>query len=136
MKHARRLAYGVGAVGVRVLDLSVAHCTESIGLLTGSHRLLAVGFTAFPRAIPLPDPFVHPAFTLANIGSAAGTLKPRRGLPFFDDPGTCPILARFQLPDPTVLPVAVNVLVPTASDAKRIVGTKKFPSPGTVVLLH
>ncbi len=31
MKHARRLACAVGAVGVGVLGLSVAHCTESIG---------------------------------------------------------------------------------------------------------
>src|SRR5262245_26672637 len=47
MKHARRLACAVGAVGVGVLGLSVVHCTESIGLLTGSHwalsTLLAVG---------------------------------------------------------------------------------------------
>jgi hypothetical protein len=47
LRHARRLAAGVGAVGVGVLGLSVAHCTESIGLLTGSHwalaGLLAVG---------------------------------------------------------------------------------------------
>jgi hypothetical protein len=50
MKHARRLACAVGAVGVGVLGLSVAHCTESIGLLTGSHwalsGLLAVGIDA------------------------------------------------------------------------------------------
>ena len=50
LKHARRLACGVGAVGVGVLSLSVAHCTESIGLLTGSHwalsSLLAVGIDA------------------------------------------------------------------------------------------
>ena len=50
MKHARRLACAVGAVGVGVLSLSVAHCTESIGLLTGSHwalsGLLAVGIDA------------------------------------------------------------------------------------------
>jgi hypothetical protein len=50
MRHARRLAAGVGAVGVGVLGLSVAHCTESIGLLTGSHwvlsALLAVGIDA------------------------------------------------------------------------------------------
>ena len=37
MKHAHRLAFTVGAVGVSVLGLSVTHCTESIGLLTGSH---------------------------------------------------------------------------------------------------
>src|SRR5436305_8800429 len=41
MRHARRLAGAVGAVGVGVLGLSVAHCTESIGLLTGSHWALA-----------------------------------------------------------------------------------------------
>src|SRR5262245_62124864 len=50
MKHARRLACGVGAVGVGVLGLSVAHCTESIGLLTGSHwalsGMLAIGINA------------------------------------------------------------------------------------------
>src|SRR5262249_43416965 len=50
MKHARRLACAVGAVGVGVLGLSVVHCTESIGLLTGSHwalsALLAVGIDA------------------------------------------------------------------------------------------
>jgi hypothetical protein len=47
MRHARRLASAVGAVGVGVLGLSVTHCTGSIGLLTGSHwalaGLLAVG---------------------------------------------------------------------------------------------
>jgi len=50
MRHARRLACAVGAVGVGVLGLSVTHCTESIGLLTGSHwalsGLLAVGIDA------------------------------------------------------------------------------------------
>ena len=50
MKHARRLACAVGAVGVGVLGLSVTHCTESIGLLTGSHwalsALLAIGIDA------------------------------------------------------------------------------------------
>src|SRR5436190_3560527 len=50
MKHARRLACAVGTVGVSVLGLSVAHCTESIGLLTGPHwalsGLLAVGIDA------------------------------------------------------------------------------------------
>jgi hypothetical protein len=50
MRHARHLAYAVGGVGVGVLSLSVAHCTESIGLLTGSHwalsGMLAVGIDA------------------------------------------------------------------------------------------
>ncbi len=50
MPHARRLACAVGSVGVGVLGLSVVHCTESIGLLTGSHwalsGLLAVGIDA------------------------------------------------------------------------------------------
>ena len=35
MRHARRLAALVGGVGVGVLGLSVVHCTESIGMLTG-----------------------------------------------------------------------------------------------------
>jgi len=47
---ARRVATGVGAVGVGVLSLSVHHCTEAIALLTGSHwslaALLAVGIDA------------------------------------------------------------------------------------------
>ncbi len=47
---ARRVAVGVGAVGVGVLSLSVYHCTEAICLLTGSHwalaGLLAVGIDA------------------------------------------------------------------------------------------
>ena len=47
---ARKLSYAVGTVGVSVLGLSVAHCTESITLLTGSHwtlaGLLAVGIDA------------------------------------------------------------------------------------------
>jgi hypothetical protein len=50
MRHARRLAAVAGAVGVGVLGLSVAHCTESIAALTGSHwllsGLLAVGIDA------------------------------------------------------------------------------------------
>src|SRR5262245_17043520 len=50
LKHAKRLACAVGSVGVGVLSLSVAHCTESIGLLTGSpwalSGLLAVGIDA------------------------------------------------------------------------------------------
>jgi hypothetical protein len=37
MKHARRLARAVGAMGVAVLSLSVAHCTEAIGMQTRSH---------------------------------------------------------------------------------------------------
>lgn len=47
---ARRVALGVGGVGIGVLGLSVTHCTESISLLTGSHWclacLLAVGIDA------------------------------------------------------------------------------------------
>jgi hypothetical protein len=50
MRHAKQLAYAVGGVGVGVLGLSVTHCTESIGLLTGSpwllSGLLAVGIDA------------------------------------------------------------------------------------------
>jgi hypothetical protein len=50
MRHARQLAYAVGGVGVGVLTLSVAHCTESIGLLTGLHwalsGMLAIGIDA------------------------------------------------------------------------------------------
>ncbi len=41
MRHAKRLAVGVGLVGAGLLGLSVRHCTESIGLLTGSHWALA-----------------------------------------------------------------------------------------------
>jgi len=37
----RRMAIGVGSVGVAVLLLSVYHCTEAISLLTGSPILLA-----------------------------------------------------------------------------------------------
>src|SRR5947209_1101212 len=68
MKHARRLAAGVGAVGVGVLGLSVAHCTESIGLLTGSHwalsGLLAIGIDAGMVASELAE--------LASHGTKAG----------------------------------------------------------------
>jgi hypothetical protein len=46
----RKIAYGVGGVGVGVLALSVVHCTEAIGLLTGSpwylSALLAIGVDA------------------------------------------------------------------------------------------
>ncbi len=46
----RRMAVGVGSVGVAVLLLSVAHCTEAIAHLTGSglvlSALLAVGIDA------------------------------------------------------------------------------------------
>jgi hypothetical protein len=68
LKHARRLAAGVGAVGVGVLSLSVAHCTESIGLLTGSHwalsGLLAIGIDAGMVASELAE--------LASHGTKAG----------------------------------------------------------------
>ena len=68
MKHARRLACAVGAVGVGVLGLSVAHCTESIGLLTGSHwalsGLLAVGIDAGMVVSELAE--------LASHGTKAG----------------------------------------------------------------
>jgi hypothetical protein len=68
MKHARRLACTVGAVGVGVLGLSVTHCTESIGLLTGSHwalsGLLAVGIDAGMVASELAE--------LASHGTRAG----------------------------------------------------------------
>jgi hypothetical protein len=67
-KHARRLAGAVGAVGVGFLGLSVAHCTESIGLLTGSHwalsGLLAVGIDAGMVASELAE--------LASHGTKAG----------------------------------------------------------------
>jgi hypothetical protein len=50
LRHARRLALLTGGVGAGVLSLSIAHCTESIALLTGSHwtlaELLAVGIDA------------------------------------------------------------------------------------------
>jgi hypothetical protein len=68
MRHARRLACGVGAIGVGVLGLSVAHCTESIGLLTGSHwalsGLLAIGIDAGMVASELAE--------LASHGTTAG----------------------------------------------------------------
>jgi hypothetical protein len=68
MRHARRLACAVGAVGVGVLGLSVAHCTESIGLLTGSHwalsGLLAVGIDAGMVVSELAE--------LASHGTKAG----------------------------------------------------------------
>src|SRR5947208_3960205 len=68
MVHARRLACTVGAVGVGVLGLSVAHCTESIGLLTGSHwalsGLLAIGIDAVMVASELAE--------LASHGTKAG----------------------------------------------------------------
>lgn len=68
MKHARRLACAVGAVGVGVLGLSVVHCTESISLLTGSpcllSGLLAVGIDAGMVASELAE--------LASHGTKAG----------------------------------------------------------------
>jgi hypothetical protein len=65
MKHAHRLACAVGAVGVGVLGLSVAHCTESIGLLTGSHwALSAIGIDAGMVASELAE--------LASHGTKAG----------------------------------------------------------------
>jgi hypothetical protein len=57
------LACLVGGVGVGVLGLSVAHCTESIGLLTGSHwllsGLLAVGIDAGMVASELAELVSH-----------------------------------------------------------------------------
>src|SRR5262245_6887184 len=68
MRHARRLACGVGSVGVGVLALSVTHCCESISLLTGSHwllsGLLAVGIDAGMVASELAE--------LASHGTKAG----------------------------------------------------------------
>lgn len=40
-RNKSRLAYSVGGIGVVLLMLSVFHCTESIGLLTGSNWFLA-----------------------------------------------------------------------------------------------
>jgi hypothetical protein len=63
LPHARRLAAAVGSVGVGVLGLSVTHCTESIGLLTGSHwalaGLLAVGIDAGMVASELAELAAH-----------------------------------------------------------------------------
>jgi hypothetical protein len=69
----RRLALGVGGIGVGVLGLSVAHCTDSISLLTGSHwflaGLLAVGIDAGMVASELAE--------LASHGTkAAQKVKP------------------------------------------------------------
>lgn len=50
LRGVQKLALGVGGVGAGLLALSVTHCTEAIGLLTGSHwalaGLLAVGIDA------------------------------------------------------------------------------------------
>jgi hypothetical protein len=63
VKHARRLAGAVGAVGVGVLSLSVTHCTESIMALTGSHwtlcALLAIGIDAGMVASELAELAAH-----------------------------------------------------------------------------
>jgi hypothetical protein len=40
-RNKTQLAYSVGGIGVVLLMLSVFHCTESIGLLTGSNWFLA-----------------------------------------------------------------------------------------------
>jgi hypothetical protein len=68
LRHARRLAVAVGAVGVGVLGLSVAHGTESVALLTGSpwllSGLLAVGIDAGMVASELAE--------LASHGSPSG----------------------------------------------------------------
>ena len=44
MKYARRLACTLDAVAVDVHTLSVARCTESIGLLRGSRWALSGGW--------------------------------------------------------------------------------------------
>jgi hypothetical protein len=63
VRYARRLACLVGGVGVGVLGLSVTHCTESIGLLTGSHwllsGLLAIGIDAGMVASELAELAAH-----------------------------------------------------------------------------
>jgi hypothetical protein len=60
---ARRVAVAVGGVGVGVLALSVHHCTEAIGLLTGSHwalaGLLAVGIDAGMVCAELAELVAH-----------------------------------------------------------------------------
>lgn len=62
-KAVKRLALAIGAIGVLVLSLSVAHCTESISLLTGSHwimsALLAIGIDAGMVASELAELMAH-----------------------------------------------------------------------------
>lgn len=41
VRYGRKLAYAAGGVQAGLLALSVTHCTEAIGLLTGSHWALA-----------------------------------------------------------------------------------------------
>lgn len=72
MRGAKRLAVAVGAVGTGLLGLSVVHCTESIGLLTGSHwglaGLLAVGIDAGMVAAELAELAAHGTKAQATVG--------------------------------------------------------------------
>jgi hypothetical protein len=69
---ARKVALAVGGVGVGVLGLSVAHCTESIGLLTGSpvalSALLAVGIDAGMVACELAELVSHGTAAERRVG--------------------------------------------------------------------
>jgi hypothetical protein len=71
VRYARGLAVAVGGVGVGVLGLSVVHCTESIGLLTGSHwalsALLAVGIDAGMVACELAEVSSHGSRAGASV---------------------------------------------------------------------
>lgn len=62
-KRCQHLSYVSGSVCIAVLGLSVAHCTESITLLTGSYwflaALLAVGIDAGMVASELAELLSH-----------------------------------------------------------------------------
>ncbi len=72
MRHAKRLALAAGFIGTGLLGLSVTHCTESIGLLTGSHwalsGLLAVGIDAGLVAAELAELAAHGTKAAAKVG--------------------------------------------------------------------
>lgn len=63
MRGAKRMAAAVGGIGAGVLALSVTHCTEAIGLLTGSDMLLsgllAVGIDAGMVVSEMAEVAVH-----------------------------------------------------------------------------
>lgn len=67
VRYGRKLAYAAGGVQAGLLALSVTHCTEAIGLLTGSHWALA-GLLAIGIDVGL---VVSEAAEIAGHGSKA-----------------------------------------------------------------
>jgi hypothetical protein len=77
MRAAKRLAVVCGGIASAVLALSVVHCTEAIGTLTGSHwllaALLAIGIDAGAVVAEVAEVSAHGTKAQQTVGRwAAG----------------------------------------------------------------